>query len=66
MQRGLETCAKELRKVEEKLIALRESVNNDSDHFTITEALSFIYEAQRAISKTQSQLTRLKADTVSS
>jgi len=59
MQRGLEICTKQLKEVEDKLIAsLKE---NPSDQFIITEALSFVQEAQKALSKTQAKIGLLPA-----
>jgi hypothetical protein len=64
MQRGLEVCSTELREVEKKVIALQASLKqNSSDYFALTEALSFVQEAQKAVSRAQSQITRLGRDT---
>jgi hypothetical protein len=56
-----------LKEVEKKLIALQMSLDENSlDRFAIIEALSFVQEAQKAVSKTQSTIGLLTQKTVPS
>jgi hypothetical protein len=57
MQNRLLMCATYLQEVEEKLAALLASMNSDrSQSSRVTEALSFVQQARRAVSEAQTQI----------
>ena len=64
MQNRLLMCATYLQEVEEKLAALMASTNSDrSQTFKVTEALSFVQQARRAVSEAQTQVDSLQKQT---
>ena len=60
MKNGLAMCAVHLQEVEEKLVALQASLGgNFSERTKVSEALSFIAQARKAISETQVKVDSL-------
>jgi len=64
MENRLLMCATYLREVEEKLAALLASMDGDRSRSSrVTEALSFVQQARRAVSEAQTQVDSLGTQT---